>query len=322
MPRLCLLLAFAVARVFGDPLPQPFWPVEYYVSETPADNVGFSNNDMFLLHHARVTHFWEPTKTGPIFFYCGHELPLEDYINNTTVPYLNYFTALQALADYAHLILHIKETVHRADKVPVIAFGGFYGGMLAAYFRLKYPHLVAGDGVADMFFTRNWDMKQMRHTCKKRFRVKPDPQKIYSMFGNRLETSSNIILSNGELDPWSAVGYQAPKTKSVIPILIRGAAHQEDFRFPSLTDSAALIRARWEEKKYVRKWIEEAGSDEGITVLFDHGDGKTRDAEARDRKVPNFVGPGTETPDVRAPDTETKDEETQNTSEEYLRHEL
>lgn len=129
-------------------------------------------------------------------------------------------------------------------------------------------------------------------------------------------------FSNGELDPWSAVGYRAPKTKSVIPILIRGAAHQEDFRFPSLTDSAALIRARWEEKKYVRKWIEEAGSDEGITVLFDHGDGKTRDAEARDRKAPNFVGADAGTPDVQTPDTETKDEETPTTSEEYLRHEL
>ncbi|CAN8004407.1 unnamed protein product, partial [Ixodes hexagonus] len=148
-----------------------------------ADNVGNKNSDMFLLGHARVTHFWEPTRTGPIFFYCGHELPLEHYINNTgllwnwakefkamlvfaehrfygqslpdevslrrvahlqTVPYLDYFSAQQALADHADLIQHIKESVDRADKVPVIAFGGFYGGMLAAYLRFKYPHLVRG----------------------------------------------------------------------------------------------------------------------------------------------------------------------------------
>ena len=46
---------------------------------------------------------------------------------------MTFLSAEQALADYAQCITQLK-----ADGFgPVIAFGGSYGGMLAAYIRIK-----------------------------------------------------------------------------------------------------------------------------------------------------------------------------------------
>jgi pimeloyl-ACP methyl ester carboxylesterase len=111
------------------------------------------------------------SETAPILFYTGNESPIEQYINQTGLMWemapqlmarvvfvehryeglslpknlsqdcLSYASTIQALADYAR-ILEVKLNPHQS--APVIAFGGSYGGMLTAWFRMKYPHLVEG----------------------------------------------------------------------------------------------------------------------------------------------------------------------------------
>ncbi|RRT82363.1 hypothetical protein B296_00013103 [Ensete ventricosum] len=78
--------------------------------------------------------------------YYGESIPFggEDvaYSNAST---LGYLSSTQAIADFATLIIDLKKNLTSEDS-PVVAFGGSYGGskMLAAWFRLKYPHVVLG----------------------------------------------------------------------------------------------------------------------------------------------------------------------------------
>ena len=47
------------------------------------------------------------------------------------------------MADFAYLIDHLREAWGAANSA-IIGFGGSYGGMLAAWFRVHYPNAVDG----------------------------------------------------------------------------------------------------------------------------------------------------------------------------------
>ncbi|WJX73234.1 lysosomal Pro-Xaa carboxypeptidase [Trifolium repens] len=72
--------------------------------------------------------------------YYGKSVPFgtkEEVLKN-----IGYFNSAQVLADYAAVLIHIKKILH-AERSPIVAVGGSYSGMLASWFRLKYPHHLA-----------------------------------------------------------------------------------------------------------------------------------------------------------------------------------
>nr|KAF7435023.1 hypothetical protein H0235_003214 [Vespula pensylvanica] len=61
-----------------------------------------------------------------------------------SVKNLIYLNSEQALADIAYFIESINEIYKVLDNIKWIVFGGSYPGSLAAWMRVKYPHLVHG----------------------------------------------------------------------------------------------------------------------------------------------------------------------------------
>nr|GMD15949.1 lysosomal Pro-X carboxypeptidase [Ipomoea batatas] len=76
--------------------------------------------------------------------FYGKSVPFvtqEEALKNDTLR--GYFNSAQALADYAEVLVYLKKKLS-ATYSPVIVIGASYGGMLATWFRLKYPHIAVG----------------------------------------------------------------------------------------------------------------------------------------------------------------------------------
>uniref|UniRef100_A0A3Q3JKS7 Lysosomal Pro-X carboxypeptidase n=1 Tax=Monopterus albus TaxID=43700 RepID=A0A3Q3JKS7_MONAL len=432
------------------------------------DHFGFLEDGTFKQRYLVADKHWQQPG-GPIMFYTGNEGDITWFCNNTgfmweiaeelgamlvfaehryygeSLPFgqdsfsdskhMNYLTSEQALADFAVLIQNLKSTLPGAQHSPVIAVGGSYGGMLSAWFRMKYPNIVIGalassapiwqfpgmvpcgdfykivtqdfaksgsncdanirkswkainnvsstasglqwlseefslctplknkndaivlknwlqetwvdlamvdypyeanflqplprwpiqvvckylgfsstvsdyqllhgvsqaakvyynytgstsclntsqtatgsysrldlpgactemvmpmctDGIQDMFEPEEWNFQAFSDECNAMFGVRPRADWADTVYGGKdIASHSNIIFSNGGLDPWSAGGVTHNITDSLVSIMIPDGAHHLDLRYSNDQDPASVRAARAIEVKYFQKWIREA----------------------------------------------------------------
>lgn len=166
---------------FDQTPPVVSYKTDYYPN-MPVDHFGYTTSDTFSLKYLYNVDYYK--EGGPVFFYTGNEGVIELFAEATGIMFdlapvfnaaivfgehryygansswplgsdsfknvqnLNYLTTHQALADYAMLIPYVKEKLKIKASAAVIAFGGSYGGMLAAWFRMKYPNIVVGSWAA------------------------------------------------------------------------------------------------------------------------------------------------------------------------------
>ncbi|GLJ15944.1 hypothetical protein SUGI_0263540 [Cryptomeria japonica] len=180
LPHAHRLMRWKTSAIPSISSPSAQYDVNYFTqtldhfSFTPQSYVTFQQK--YLINSK---HWGGASSNSPIFVYTGNEGYIEWFTQNTgfmfdiapqfkallvfiehryygeSMPYgskdvaysnattMGYLSSSQALADFAILVTDLKKNLTAEDS-PVVVFGGSYGGMLAAWFRLKYPHIAIG----------------------------------------------------------------------------------------------------------------------------------------------------------------------------------
>ena len=137
--------------------------------------LGDANQTTFRQRFFVYDKYWDKSNHGPVFFYFGNEDNVELYVNHTglmwesaeafkallvfgehryygtSLPYaagtsgcMQFLSTEQAMADFAYLVDHLRSDAWGATHSAFIGFGGSYGGMLGAWFRVHYPNAIDG----------------------------------------------------------------------------------------------------------------------------------------------------------------------------------
>ncbi|XP_052197000.1 uncharacterized protein LOC127804226 isoform X2 [Diospyros lotus] len=207
--------------------------------EQRLDHFSFADLPTFSQRYLINTDHWSgPTRMGPIFFYCGNEGNIEWFAENTgfvwelaprfgamvifpehryyggSMPYgsgeeayrnattLSHLTAEQAIADFAVLLTDLKRNLS-AQASPVVLFGGSYGGMLAAWMRLKYPHVAIGALASSAPILQFEDIVP--------------PETFYDIVSNSFRRESNSCF-NTIKESWNVIVLESQKNDGLLEL--------------------------------------------------------------------------------------------------------
>lgn len=145
-----------------QPLSRARWPHRYLLGNASWDGRGRLANGcrgpilLYAGNEGNIEEFWASNgfmidelapKWGALLVFPEQRFygKSQPFGNASLSSYqLSYLTTSQVLEDYVALLAHLKGSLPDAAACPVIAFGGSYGGTLAALLRASRPAVVDG----------------------------------------------------------------------------------------------------------------------------------------------------------------------------------
>lgn len=165
-------------------------------------------------------------------------------------------TALKTAADVYFNYTGSSKCCNTNDTDATGALDGAGWNVLACN-QLPMPTAM---GPKSMFIAEPFDYDAYTATCQKQYNLTPNYEWALDQFGGHNLTRdfapySNIIFSNGELDPWRAGGVNDFVNLDLPVYLIRGGAHHLDLRTPNPKDGHDVTWVRDQEMKMIKSWV-------------------------------------------------------------------
>jgi len=114
------------------------------------------------------------------------------------------------------------------------------------------------DGVQDMFWAQPVDLQAEAEACHQRWGLHPRTHWAAIEYGGHriLSSASNIVFSNGDLDPWAGTGVLESLSPSLVFVEVKDGAHHLDLMFSHPLDPQSVQDARKLEMEMCRQWID------------------------------------------------------------------
>lgn len=122
----------------------------------------------------------------------------------------------------------------------------------------------AQDGSSDMFWSAPWSFDLYAQGCQQRWGITPNQYWIEAYYGGRdIASVTNLVFSQGELDPWLGGGPSINLTSSIVSYVIQDAGHHMDLMAPNPADTPSVLFVRDAEIGHVKAFIAEGFARRG-----------------------------------------------------------
>jgi lysosomal Pro-X carboxypeptidase len=122
--------------------------------------------------------------------------------------------------------------------------------------QLEMPF--ARDGVHDMFWPQPWDPVADAAACFLMFGVQTRAYAAHIDYGGALLSSvSNIVFTNGELDPWLPGGVTQNISSSVLAYTLPDVGHHIDLMFTNPDTPQCVYDVRQVQVNNIKAWIQQ-----------------------------------------------------------------
>lgn len=149
-----------------------------------------------------------------------------------------------------------------ASTYNVYANGNFGNGKGWSYLTCTSLNMPYGSiKTNSMFGDLPWDQEEFNNYCLLTWGRSPQVNYANQWYGTSinpalvLRYASNIVFSNGSMDPWMAGGITTSIGNSINAFVMNGAASGQDLMAPSVYDPPQVTIGRAAEKSLIQYWL-------------------------------------------------------------------